>query len=204
MADSVNLTVRGSLSYAKVFGEPIYNKFKDAREWKFDVKIDKDTVKELKSQGLGAKVKQKDEYLDGSPYLTFTQAEFRKDKVSGLPTANKSPTVIDILEKPWDPESLLGNGTVADVKFKAVKYGMGIAPGMYVQSIRVLDHVPYNSSGFAKIDETDPYYKKVQEAQAEAAAKASSKVDRAVAEETSFKKDFGLDDSVSDIGEEVL
>ena len=196
-------TVRGPLSYAKVFGDPMYNKYKDAREWKFDIQIDKDTVKELKSQGLGVKVKQKDEYLDGNPYLTFTQAEFRKDKVTGAPVANKPPKVTDILGKDWNPEMLLGNGTVADVKFKAIKYGSGIAPGLYVQEIRVLDHSPYAASGFSKIDESDPYYIKAQEAAA-VAAMATTSTTTTKTKDT-FKKDFGLDDSVSDIGtEEVL
>lgn len=161
-------TVRGKLSYAKVLGEPVYNKFKKANEWKFDVEIDKDTVKELTGLGIKTKIKMKSDYLDGKPYLSFSQNEFRKDRNTGSDVRNDPIDIKDILGKPWDGNKLLGNGTVADVKFKINPYGDGLI-GIYVQSVRILDHVPYGGKQFEDIDESDPYYQAAQAAKAAAA-----------------------------------
>jgi hypothetical protein len=74
----------------------------------------------------------------------------------------------------WPEDVLLGNDTVADVKFVVIDNGRGKFHGVYPRSIRVLDLVSYQSKEFSPIDESDPYYKKAQEIANEQALLAGS------------------------------
>lgn len=116
--------------------------------------------------------------------------------------ANKPIRVADILDKDWDPKldaqgnptNLLGNGTVADVKFQKVDYGKGKPLGVYVRSIRVLKLVPYGSSGasFEAISEDDEFYNEAK------AALDALEADKKAAD-TSFREDFDLEDDIDDV-----
>lgn len=150
------VTIRGELSYAQVLGEPRFNYNKDGKEWKFDVKISKDTVKEMKAFGIGDRVKTKDGYLDGAPYMSFKQAELRKD---GKP--NRPIPVVDITNKAWDSSKLLGNGTIADVKFVIQDFGPGKRTGVYPRGIRVLKLESFVRNDFDPIDEDDEFYSEI-------------------------------------------
>lgn len=156
MANKVQTVVlRGEAMYAKVLGDPILNFNKDGKEWKLDFKLaDKNSVKELKELGIEDRVKTKENYLDGEPYLTFKQAEFRKDGV----TPNYPIKVVDIKGNSWDQEKLIGNGSKVDVKFVIMDFGPGKKKGVYIRSIRVLDLVPYEKNDFPEIDENDEFF----------------------------------------------
>jgi hypothetical protein len=161
--DVQTITLRGKLSFAKVLEHQLsLNYNKDGREWKVDLEITPDDAKGLKSVGIADRVKTKDEYLSGNPFLSFKQAELKKD---GSP--NETIKVTDILGKPWDQEKELGNGTVADLKFVVVDYGKGMKKGVYIRAIRVLEHVPYESKPFTALDESDPYFAAAQAAAAQ-------------------------------------
>jgi len=186
------MVVRGKLSYAKILGDPVLNYAKDGKEWKLDLEIDPATEKEFKAAGLADRVKRKDNYLDGRPHVTFKQAEFRRDPdpITGLPKRNDPIKVTDIIGDPWDQKTLLGNGTDADVTFAVADHGPGKKKGMYIRSVRILKHIPYEGGSDAPpISEDDPFY-------AEAAAAAEKKAQEAA----QFRKDFGLDDDVEDVG----
>lgn len=146
------IVFRGKLSFAKILGDPVLNYSKDGKEWKLDLVVDKDTVKEAKRLGIGERVKTKEGYLDGQTFMTFKQRELRKDG-----TPNEPIKVIDIRDQPWDPRKLLGNGTDADVKFVIVK-NPGKADGVYIRSVRILNLVPYERQEFAPLDESDPFF----------------------------------------------
>ena len=89
--------IRGKASYAKILGDPVPNYDKSGKEWKMDLQItDKETIKELKAAGIGDRVKTKDNYLSGSPFMTFKQAEYRKDGV----TKNEHIKIVDLDEEP--------------------------------------------------------------------------------------------------------
>lgn len=174
-------TLRGKVMYAKVIGEPRLNFSKDGKEWTLDLMMTPDLIKEVKAMGLSDRIRSKETQYDGAKYMSFRQRELRADG-----KANDPIEVKDILGKPWG-DKLLGNGTVVDLKFKVTDYGPGKKAGVYPQSIRVLDHVPFESADFAEISEDDVYFKKALEAQ-EAAMKNEGKAE--------------LDDSVEDIGED--
>lgn len=175
--NTAKMVIRGKTSYAKILGDPVLNYSKDGKEWKMDLVIDKDTVKEFKDAGIGDRVKSKPEYLDGQYYVTFKQAEFRKDGE----TKNEPIKVVDILGDDWNQKELLGNGTDVEVTFAVVDHGAGKKKGMYIRQVRVLKLVAYSGDAIPEINPDDPFY---AEAEAARARKAQ--------EDAQFKKDFGL------------
>lgn len=170
MSDNVTtLVYRGKLQYAKVLGEPALNWNKDGHEWKFDfIPLDNAAAKkELTSLGVGDRLrnlsnKEGVPRYDGQEYMSFKQNAQRRD---GSP--NKPIEVVDINGTPWPEDKLLGNDTIADVKFVVIDNGKNRFHGVYPRSIRILDHVPYQAQTFAPLDEDDPFYKKAQETQKE-------------------------------------
>lgn len=180
--DTQTIVIRGEASYAKIVGDPRLNYNKDGKEWSLDLKISKDVVKELKSYGLGGKIKMKPDYLDGAPYIRFNRKEL---DFNGKP--NKPIEIVDILGKPWD-DSLLGNGSVLDVKFRAKDYGPGKQIGVYIQKVRVMKHIPYEGQEtMPEVSEDDEFFAAFAEAQAEKDAELKE-----------FNNDFGLDDDLDD------
>lgn len=189
---------RGKAQYAKVLGEPMLNYNKDGKEWKMDLVLaDKGTLAEAKKLGIGDRVKQKDDYVDGQSYMTFKQAEFKRDG-----TANDPIKVTDILGNPWPKDKLIGNGSDVDVKFVVIDYGPGKKSGVYIRSIRVLKLVEYNKKEFDDLPEDDEF-----------AAEAKAAAEKRARDMEQFKKDFELDadegnaveaDALDDDLEEVL
>jgi len=193
---------RGKAQYAKVLGEPMLNYNKDGKEWKLDLVLaDKGTLAEAKKLGIGDRIKQKDDYVDGQNYMTFKQAEFKRDG-----TANDPIKVTDILGNPWPKDKLIGNGSDVDVKFVVIDYGPGKKSGVYIRSIRVLKLVEYNKKEFDDLPEDDEF-----------AAEAKAAAEKRARDMEQFKKDFeldadegdaveadALDDSLDDDLEEVL
>jgi hypothetical protein len=154
-----NVVVRGKASFAKILGDPVLNYNKDAKEWKMDLQIDKDTVKEFKGLGIGDRVKNKEGYLDGAPHITFKHSELRKDG-----TPNQPIPVTDINGNLWDHAKLIGNGSDVDVKFVVMDHGPGKRAGVYIRSVRVLKLVPYVRQEFEPLDEDDEFYQEAVEA----------------------------------------
>jgi len=193
---------RGKAQYAKVLGEPMLNYNKDGKEWKIDLVLaDKGLLAEAKKLGIGDRVKQKDDYVDGQSYMTFKQAEFKRDG-----TANEPIKVTDILGNAWPKDKLIGNGSDVDVKFVVIDYGPGKKSGVYIRSIRVLKLVEYNKKEFDDLPEDDEF-----------AAEAKAAAEKRARDMEQFKKDFeldadegdaveadALDDSLDDDLEEVL
>jgi len=169
---------RGKAQYAKVLGEPMLNYNKDGKEWKIDLVLaDKGLLAEAKKLGIGDRVKQKDDYVDGQSYMTFKQAEFKRDG-----TANEPIKVTDILGNPWPKDKLIGNGSDVDVKFVVIDYGPGKKSGVYIRSIRVLKLVEYNKKEFDDLPEDDEF-----------AAEAKAAAEKRARDMEQFKKDFELD-----------
>lgn len=177
---SQTFEIRGKTSFAKILGDPVLNYSKDGKEWTVDIVLDKETAKEVKGYGVGDKVKTKDNYLEGNPYLTFKQKEYRFDGV----TRNDPIPVVDIFGKPWDDDKKIGNGTVVDVRFRVVDYGPGKKNGMYPAKIRVLDLVPYEGDTFKQLSPDDEYFRKAVAAQE--------------AEANDLQPDDDLDDDIDD------
>lgn len=165
------LVFRGRLQYARVLGDPVLNYNKDGQEWKFDF-IPNDpegAVKELTSVGVRDRLRsltdsEGNPRYEGQEYMSFKQNAERRDG-----TPNQGIRVEDMYGNAWPEDVLLGNDTVADVKFVVIDNGRGKFHGVYPRSIRVLDLVPYQSKEFTPIDESDPYFAKAAEAAKEIA-----------------------------------
>lgn len=151
----VETVIRGKLQYAKLLGEPRLNYNRDGKEWTTDLElINQATIKEIKSLGIGDRIKQREDRYDGAPYLTLKQKELRADG-----TPNKPVRVVEADGKtPWDENKLLGNDTVADVKVAIIDYGPGKKAGVYIRGVRVLDLVEYSPKLFDDLDEDDEYF----------------------------------------------
>lgn len=164
--ESTTVVLRGKVNFFRMLPHQLkLNYDKSGKEWTTD--FYDFPVKEIKALGIGDRVKQKDEYLDGAPYMTFKQKELRAD---GQP--NRPVVVTDILGNSWDLDKELGNGTTVDAKFAVVDYGKGKKKGVYLRSIRVLDHVEFNRGpDFDPISETDEFFEAAIEAQKKAVSK---------------------------------
>ena len=159
MADVQTVVLRGKTSFAKVLPDDLgLNYDKSAKEWKLDLEIDETTAKTMKQYGIADRVKRKDEYLDGAPYLSFKISEFNK---RGEP--NRPLEITDILGNAWGDEKI-GNKSVVDLKFVVMDFGKGMKKGVYPRSMRVLEHVPFKIKAFNDLDESDPYYQAALEA----------------------------------------
>ena len=199
MADNVTtLVYRGKLMYAKVLGEPGLNYNKDGHEWKFDFipNDPKSAAKELKSLGVADRLRTSEDSdgnprYDGQEYMTFKQNAIKKD---GSP--NQPIRVVNINNQAWDENTMIGNETVADVKFVVIDNGKGRFNGVYPRSIRVLDLVPYTKQEFEPIDEEDEYFKKAQQAENDIALLGGNRA----AKNNDSTEDFE-DDDLSVLGE---
>lgn len=140
--------IKGLAYYAKVLGKPVPNFNKDGFEWAIDVALDKDTVKELKSYGLGPKIKEANEAHDGHPYISFKRVSVKK---SG-PDAGKENKPIHVVSPDgrtdWPKDALIGNGSEVAVKF-TVNEVTSPQKKKFIRadilSMQVRNHIPYEA-----------------------------------------------------------
>lgn len=180
MASNTTIYLRGETSFAKLLGEPLPNFAKDGFEWKMDLKIDPQDIKTLKAAGVADRVKIKEGYLDGAPYLTIKVKAERTDPKTGEKVKNDPPVIVDKAQEPWPANKLIGNGSIVDVKLTVRDWGAGRPKGIYLNKTRVLKLVPYGNDDFPELDENDPFYEEPNTNHSGA----------------DFRKDFDLDDEI--------
>lgn len=168
--------LRGKLFWFKALGDPVPNYGKDGYEWPFDLSLDADGVKQAKALKV-LNVKDKDD--DRGQFLSFKQKV--REGEGARPVDQQRIRVLDAAGKPWNPETKVGNGTVADVKFEIRDYGKGKYPGIYPRAVRILDLVEFNGGEFEALSEDDEYFAKAREAE-----------DVFKTDNDEFRKDFGL------------
>lgn len=172
MAKDKILIIRGVLDWAKLIGAarphtglPRYDK---GPYWSVEVTPDAKSMAKLKDMGLdNGGDKGTGKLRAPSPkdlkrvgkglFLPLRQLE---NKMSGgKPTGEKNlpPRIETVSGDKWE-DGNLGNGTIADVKIKVVDYGAGVEKGVYLQAIRVLDHIVYETDSFEALSEDDEYF----------------------------------------------
>lgn len=183
--------IRGKLSWAKVIGEPRLNTFTDEREWSVDVTPDAAGLKELDRIGITDKLKTPKK---GDPrkedFISFRQKEFREDRKTGKKVENRPITIKDAQGNDWHG-GLLGNDTVADVKFTVSKKVPGRPRGVYIQAIRVLNHVPFEVQEFAPLSEDDEFFA------------SSAKSNKPEAEDDEEQEEVIIDNGDEDLDDDV-
>ena len=140
--NSPTYVIRGTLDWAKVLGKPRLNTYTEENEWSVDVTPNAEGRAIIKKAGITDKLRDpKDNDSRKETFLSFRQKELRKDK-SGNMVANQPIKVVDAGGNKWDETKMIGNGTIADVKFTVKDNEKGRPKGVYIQAIRVLQHVP--------------------------------------------------------------
>lgn len=196
MADNVTtLVYRGAIQYAKVLGDPVLNYNKDGQEWKFDFIPDDDkaAAKELKSLGVGDRLRSLEDSegnprYGGSKYMSFKQNANRKDGTPNIPIR-----VVDAAGNPWNEDELIGNGSRVDVKFVVIDNGKGRFNGVYPRSIRVLELVPYRKEEFEPLDENDEFFEAARLVEQQTAEQRAKDMTALTGGKIEFKDD-DLDD----------
>lgn len=169
MAKDLFLVIRGVLDYAKLTGSARphtgHAKYDKGPSWSTDITPDKKSRKLLVDNGLEEKLKEPKasdtKRVGTEEFITLRVLENRADG-----TKNDPPTVKDVRGNLWTG-GLLGNGTVADIKVKVKDYGAASEKGVYLQAVRILEHVPYESNDFAPLSEDDKYFATSEESAAE-------------------------------------
>jgi hypothetical protein len=171
MADTV-IVLRGKLHWAKVLGDPRPHtgnpKYDKGPYWSVDLTPNEESLETIKKFGLTEKLKDPEDIRRKAKKNGKESKEDRKEDFmsfrhlaknkNGEP--NKPLKIVDVTGQAWPGDVLLGNETVADVKVKVVDYGSASEKGTYIQAIRVLEHVPYESSDFEPLSEDDEFFAK--------------------------------------------
>lgn len=166
MAKDNIIVLRGKLYWCKLLGDPVMNRFTEEREWSVDFTPDKEGIKAIKAAGAGKKLKEPkdDDEERNTPFISFRQREFygegeNRKRSRPISVSNADGTA-------WDQNLKIGNGTVADVKFNIKDNGVGRPQGVYLQAVRILDHVPYEPKDFAPLSSDDEFFSKKPDAPA--------------------------------------
>lgn len=155
------VVVRGKLHWAKVLGaarpykgNPKYDK---GPSWSVDVTPNAESRELIEQMDFDEKLKTPNKKNEKETRKeTFLSLKVLENRADG--EKNRPPRVVDARGNEWPNDKLLGNETVADVKVKVVDYGSGSEKGVYLQAIRVLEHVPYESEDFAPLSEDDEFF----------------------------------------------
>lgn len=146
------IDLRGTVHWCKLLGEPRKNFNGDGREWVVDFTPDKDSLKEIKRLKLNDRLKDKDD--ERGEFLVLRVKEFRAD---GNP--NKPVRIYTSDNRPWNVDTLIGNGSVVDVALNHISYGPGKRDGLYLQAVRVLELKEFKATPFKPLDEDDAYFR---------------------------------------------
>lgn len=137
------------MAWAKVLGNPRNNQFDpDNRIWTVDLIVDKDVVKKLKTEGLGWKLNKTEQdntwAPEGSDFIKFKRMEFFVDRKTGEKKKNKPIEVIDGAGNPWDQETLIGNGSKVNIRFRTYE-GFKKQTQTMIDAIQVVELVSYQA-----------------------------------------------------------
>jgi len=102
--------------YFRLQGAPHENYNKDGMEWSANFILNKEHIDALKEAGCGRAYIKKYKDSDGNvrePVVTYFKFTKRATLVSGDPA--KPPLVLDTYGDLWNPSTLVGNGSTADI-----------------------------------------------------------------------------------------
>lgn len=112
--------------------------------WCIDVSLDEESKVELESLGLNVQNKGDDR----GDFIKIKRKVMKRDG-----TEREAPTVVDSKRNPWD-NSLIGNGSEANVKFKIYEYEYNKKRGVTTDliAVQVVNLVPYGND-FEDVDD---------------------------------------------------
>ena len=175
MSDTKILFLSGTVEWCKLLPKQLTkNNFDDYNEWTVD--FFPDDPKEIEAEKLGDRLKDrkdKEGNNTGRRFLRLRQKELdaQGNKRDPIKIVGKDGKTL------WDPDTEIGNGSKVDVRIAIRDYGKGKKKGIYLNALRVREHVSYERSLFPD---------------------AREEVEKPQTEDT-FRKDFGLDDDINDV-----
>lgn len=153
------IVVRGTLDWAKIVGNarphtglPKYDK---GPKWSVDVTPNEASREVIKKAGIGDKLKTPKKGPKERRKESFLPLSVLENRPDGK--KNGPPKIESADGRPWD-DSEIGNGSIADLKIKVVDYGD--TQGAYLQKVRILKHIPYESgdTDFEPLSEDDEFF----------------------------------------------
>jgi hypothetical protein len=132
--------IQGRARHAKIVGKPVagYDEGEKNKVWEFDLVIDEATEGKLDEQGLGKRIKTDDK--SGDRYIKFKRKAYKADG-----EASKPIKIVDKTGKDWPEGTLIGNGSILNVKYNINEWEFGKKKGVRndVIAVQVWDHVVY-------------------------------------------------------------
>jgi len=115
--------------------------------WSIDVSLDQENKKKVMADGL--QIKNKND--DRGDFITIKRKVTKRDG-----STRNAPEIIDAAKNPWDA-SLIGNGSVVNVKYQPYEYTVRGKKGVSADLIKVqvVSLVPYGGGkddGFDAVD----------------------------------------------------
>lgn len=157
--------VQGKAYWAKILGEAQTNSFGE-KQWEMDLALTPETKAAVLALGVSKdRIKEKEGVGE---FITFKRRAVRKD---GTPAAPIS--VVDNEVNPWDTKTLIGNGSLVNVRFalnnrKNPRTGKDMLVPSVV-GVQVVELVPYQStSGFKPVNAAKKSTRSVEETWGEA------------------------------------
>jgi hypothetical protein len=147
------LLIRGTIKWAKILGEPHWGYEEKHKEWSCDVYVDEETAHKLEVEGLKSKLKDK----GNGQYITFKRREIKLDG-----KLNQPIRVVDHHGEPWNPKTIIGNGSTVNVNFAINEYGKN-EKSANILSLQVWDLVPYGGSEFPTKEQESDWASEVSE-----------------------------------------
>ena len=134
------MIIKGNAYWAKVLGKPAKGYNEGEFEWSIDVTVNAETRKLLAEAGIADRIKNKNDARGD-----FIQFKRKSVKYDGTPA--KPIRVVDAAGKPWDQDTLIGNGSVVNVQFLINEIplagGKRVIIKPSVVAIQVWELVPY-------------------------------------------------------------
>lgn len=111
MSNQQNIIMKDvGLNWCKLLGSPVPNYNKDGFEWTVDVVLTEEHLSLFKKAGVSKSyIKETD---DGESYFKYVRKADERDDGS---KPNRVP-IVDAYGDPWNQETLIGNGSKADIK----------------------------------------------------------------------------------------
>ena len=121
--------LRGKVFWAKIVGKPSKAYLPaDPREWSFDLALRDEDVSLLTKEGAKPYIKEPKSELDhdGHHYIRFKRKEVTAVGDPGTPYR-----IVDHMGQEWDGKTLIGNGSICNVKYNLNEQTMGKNKGAF-------------------------------------------------------------------------
>lgn len=138
------------LNWAKLLGKPRLNYNEDGYEWTVDIVVSKAHQKALMKENFGDYFKEND---DGETYFKCRRNAKKPDGSENGPIE-----IVDSTGEPWPQNTLIGNGSRADIKFYLNELTKGKNKGKTkaaLMKIKINELVPYEAGEDFDYDEPE-------------------------------------------------